>query len=162
MVLFFIGKMIDDSSLSESDLLRVKAIENSIPSFVINSDHETVLWNHAMEKASGLSEEEMVGTTDPWKAFYSEKREVLADIVIEGKDPQELYDQVEKSTEVPNGYRARGKATLKGVESYILFTAAPINNEKGEIIGSVENIQDITEIKELKEKAANLWRRVRT
>lgn len=151
-----------DSSLDESELLRVKAIENSIPSFVVNSNHEIVIWNYAMEKASGLSKEEMIGTTDSWKAFYPEERDVLADIVLEGKDPHDLYDQVKKSVEVPEGYSARGEATLKGEEVYILFTAAPIQDSNNKIIGAVENIQDITEIRELKNKAAEAWRTIRS
>ncbi len=153
--------MNDDSSLDESDLLRAKAIENSIPSFVLNSNHEVVVWNHAMEKVSGVSKEEMIGSTDPWKAFYPEERDVLADIVIKEGDPHELYEEVDHSEEVPNGYSARGEATLDGEKSYILFTAAPIYDNNEEIIGAVENIHDITEIEDLKERAADAWRRVR-
>ncbi|KXA92464.1 hypothetical protein AKJ64_03020, partial [candidate division MSBL1 archaeon SCGC-AAA259E17] len=79
----------------KESLLRVKAIENSIPSFVINSDHEIVVWNKAMEKVSALSKDEMIGTGDPWKAFYPEKRDVLADIVVESGNPHEVYEHVE-------------------------------------------------------------------
>lgn len=148
-------------STEKESQLRVKAIENSIPSFVINSDHKIVVWNKAMEKVSGLSKEKMIGTTAPWKAFYPEKRDVLADIVVESGNPHEVYEHVEKSKDVPNGYTAKGDVTLKGEKAHILFTAAPLHDPKGEIIGAVENIQDITEIEEMEKKAVKAWRMMR-
>lgn len=148
-------------STEKGSQLRIKAIENSIPSFVINSDHEIIVWNKAMEEVSGISKEDMIGTTDPWKAFYPEKRDVLADIVVESGNPHEVYEHVEKSDTVPNGYSAKGEVTLKGEKAHILFTAAPLHDSNGETIGAVENIQDITEIEKMEEKAAKAWRMMR-
>ncbi|NMB79294.1 MAG: PAS domain S-box protein, partial [Methanomicrobiales archaeon] len=54
-----------------------------IPQFVIDKNHHVISWNHALEEYSGIRADEILGTPDPWKAFYPEKRPVLADLILE-------------------------------------------------------------------------------
>ena len=50
-------------------------IEGSpIPSFVINNEHKVILWNRACTELTGYSAEDMLGTDNHYKPFYSVKR----------------------------------------------------------------------------------------
>jgi len=44
---------------------------SSIPTFVIDSNHTVILWNKALEKLTGKTEDEMLGTQKQWMAFYA-------------------------------------------------------------------------------------------
>ncbi len=73
----------------EEKLLREKRtidgiIEGSpIPTFVINKEHKIILWNRACVELTGYSAEEMVGTDKHYMPFYSVKRPVIADLIID-------------------------------------------------------------------------------
>ena len=56
----------------------------AIPAFVIDRRHIVTHWNRACEKLTGVPAADVIGTQDAWKAFYPEKRPVLADLAIGG------------------------------------------------------------------------------
>ncbi|MEN6465159.1 MAG: PAS domain-containing protein, partial [Syntrophaceae bacterium] len=56
-----------------------------IAAFAVNTDHKVVYWNKALESLTGYKAAEMIGSGDHWKIFYPEKRELMADLLIEGK-----------------------------------------------------------------------------
>jgi len=56
--------------------------KNPIPTLVIDNKHIITHWNKALERITGLSAEEMVGTKKQWKAFYSKERPILADLLV--------------------------------------------------------------------------------
>ena len=59
-----------------------KIIDGSaIPLFVINKEHVITHWNNAVEALSGKKREDVIGRDDHWKAFYSEKRPSMADLI---------------------------------------------------------------------------------
>jgi len=58
-------------------------IEGSpIPTFVINNEHKVILWNRACIELTGYTAEEMLGTENHYKPFYSVQRPVIADLII--------------------------------------------------------------------------------
>ena len=57
-----------------------------IPTFVIGRDHNVIYWNHALTKITGISSQEIVGTSEHWRAFYDRKRPCIADLLIDGKE----------------------------------------------------------------------------
>ena len=61
-----------------------------IPIFVIDNDHIVTHFNQAMENLSGISAEEMIGSREPWKAFYSAARPTMADLILDGAPEAEL------------------------------------------------------------------------
>jgi len=141
--------------IRENNLLQI--VEgNSIPTFVIGHDHIITYWNKACESTLGHTAAEMIGTNNQWVPFYDKKRPVMADFIID-KDFEKLPDYYEnrwkKSATIEGAYEAEGFFPKLGTSGlWLFFTAAPICNEKGEIIGAIETFQDFTERKQVEEK----------
>jgi PAS domain S-box-containing protein len=130
-------------------------IEGSpIPTFVINKQHKVILWNRACMELTGYSAEDMVGTDKHYMPFYSVRRPVIADLIID-EDIESLnqyYDtkKIRKSDKVVGAYEANDYfENLGGRNRYLYFLAAPIYDEKGEIIAAIETLQDISRDEEL-------------
>ena len=135
------------------------------PAFVVDNGHRVVLWNRACEELTGIKSVDIVGTDDQWKPFYDQKRPVLADVIIDTK-PEELpllYTKYAKSKFIPEGLQAEGwYPSIKGVERYISFNAAPIRNNTGELIAAIETFEDLTEIKRTEKRLGDSEKRYRT
>jgi len=122
-----------------------------IPMFVIDREHHVIQWNRALEKYSRIPADQMVGTDEHWRAFYPEKKPCIADFIVNG-DTGALQDlkseYFQRSEMVEGGYQAVDFFPLLGENgSWIFFTAAPIHNAEGEVIGALEILEDITERK---------------
>ena len=130
-------------------------IEGSpIPAFVINKAHEVILWNRACMELTGYSTADMVGTDKHYIPFYSVKRPVIADLIIdndiEGLNQYYGTKKVKKSEKVLGAYEATDYfENLGGHSRYLYFLAAPIYDEKGEIIAAIETLQDVSRDEEL-------------
>jgi PAS domain S-box-containing protein len=125
-----------------------------IPAFVINKVHEVILWNRACMELTGYSTEDMVGTDKHYIPFYSVKRPVIADLIIdndiEGLNQYYGEKKVKKSEKVLGAYEATDYfENLDGHSRFLYFLAAPIYDEKGEIIAAVETLQDVSRDEEL-------------
>ncbi len=120
-----------------------------IAQFAIGLDHKVTYWNRACELLTGLSADEMIGADKQWKPFYSEKRPVLADLIID-KDFsyfKKLYKgkRAIKSEIIPKAWEATDFfQNLGGKPRQIFFLAAPILDNDGKMIGAIETLQDIT------------------
>lgn len=117
--------------------------------FVIGRDHRIIAWNKALEKYSGVPAAEVVGTDLQWRAFYPEKRPVLADLLIDN-DTGELSrwygGKLNPAPHVAGGYEATDFFPAMGpAGTWLMFTAAPIRDADGTIIGAVETLDDVTE-----------------
>jgi PAS domain S-box-containing protein len=131
-----------------------------IPAFVIDQDHKITHWNKALEIISGLMAESMIGSTDHWKAFYTQERPCLADLLVdqalddipkwypEKKVRQGLIDGVYEGTDFFPELGSAGK--------WLHFTAIAIKNTRGEVIGAIEGLEDITEIKQTEKEHEKL------
>ena len=134
-----------------------KIIDGSpIPSFVINKQHKVTHWNTAIESLSGISGQEIVGTDEQWRAFYTEKRPAMADLIVDGASADEIEayyrGKYKKSHLIDGAYEAEDFFPALGeYGKWLHFTASPIKNKGGEIIGAIETLQDITEEKQLEE-----------
>jgi len=134
-----------------------KIIDGSpIPSFVINKHHKVTHWNTAIESLSGKSSQEIVGTGEHWRAFYSKKRPTMADLVVDGASADEIKayyrGKCRKSRLIDGAYQAEDSFSALGeYKKWLHLTASPIRNESREIIGAIETLQDITEEKQLQE-----------
>jgi len=136
---------------SEKQLSQIIA-GSSIPTFVIDVNHTVTHFNSACENLTGLSSDEIVGTSDQWKAFYSKKRPVMADIMLDQASEQrvaEYYSGKYKRSDVaPGAYNAEDFFPDLGEDGkWLFFTAAPIKDNEGKVVGAIETLQDITEEK---------------
>ncbi len=130
-------------------------IEGSpIPSFVINNEHKVILWNRACTELTGYAAEDILGTDNHYKPFYSVKRPLIADLIIDNEieDLSKYYGakKVKKAEKVLGAYEATDYFENVGSRSRVLyFLAAPIHDEKGEIIAAIETLQDISREREM-------------
>nr|MBF0222470.1 PAS domain S-box protein [Desulfobulbaceae bacterium] len=149
-----LAKEISERKQAEENLLESKERltqiihGNSIPTFVIDQNHQITHWNKALEKLTGISGSEAVGTTNQWKAFYTRKRPTMADLILDQAPEQSIHqlytDKYIPSSLLDDSYEVEDFFELAGNPRWLFFTAAPLRNRAGEIIGAVETLQDIT------------------
>ncbi|MCW8916281.1 MAG: EAL domain-containing protein [Magnetovibrio sp.] len=127
-----------------------------VPMFVINEDHVITHWNKACESIIDKSSKDLVGTKDQWKPFYDHKRPVLADLLLNSETGKlaEYYKGIwNKSPLVEGGWEATDHfPNLQTGPKWLYFTAAPIRNATGHMIGAVETLQDVTAQKHYEQK----------
>lgn len=136
------------NGISISDLL-----DNiPIPAFIINKHHVITHWNASLEMASGLSANEIVGTQDQWRPFYKSQRPTMADLIVDEVQTSELdqfYAAKYHPSDVLQGaFMAEDffPDIGKGGE-WLSFTASPIKDAKGELVGAIETLVVITDRK---------------
>ena len=139
-----------------------------IPQFVIDRHHRVISWNKPLEKYTHITQEQMLGTNDQWRAFYTESRPGLADLLVDGAMnmiPQLYGDKCKPSSLLEEAYVGTDYFPhLGNGGSWLHFTAAPIHDARGNIIGAVETFEDITEQrraeKEVQQARSELEKRV--
>ncbi|RLB30049.1 MAG: hypothetical protein DRG87_05940 [Deltaproteobacteria bacterium] len=151
-----------EDSLRKSEEKLKNILQGSpIPTFVLDSDHRITYWNRALEEYSGIRAEEIVGSDQHWKAFYDERRPCMADLLIDERvaDIANWYPGKCKPSDIIEGaYEAIDY--LSRMEKWLFFTAAPMKDVQGRLIGAVETLQDITESKKAEEQIKYLSRQI--
>lgn len=133
---------------------RLKDVINgsSIPQFFIDHNHKVIYWNKALEECSGVMAKEVIGTDHHWKAFYSEKRPCMADLLVDGdiEGISRWYEGKYKKFELVEGaYEAVDFLPKMGDKGkWLYFTVAAIKDIDGNIIGALETLEDITDRKQ--------------
>lgn len=122
---------------------------NPVPTLVINAQHEITHWNRALELVSGLVASNMVGTCNQWMPFYPAQRPILADLLIDGATESQvraLYEDRYKPSEiVPDAWEAEGFFPTAGSQGmWFAFTASPLCDGQGRIVGAIETLIDVT------------------
>jgi len=107
-----------------------------------------------MAELSGYSANSMIGTDNQWVPFYPEKRPMIADLIADNdiaslnkyyvKSPAQKSPLIEGAYEVWDYFE-----NLGGRPRYLHFQAAPIRNDRGEIIAVIETLEDITREQEM-------------
>jgi PAS domain-containing protein len=126
---------------------------NPVPCFVVDTSHVVVFWNDALARMTGVTAAEVLGTSDHWRAFYPVARPVLADLVIDDAPLamlEEFYGGKHRpSPHAPGGWEAEDFfPDFAPTGRWLAFSAAPIRDELGKVVGCVETLQDITERKQ--------------
>ncbi len=126
-----------------------------IPTFVIGRDHRILYWNRALEELSRIPAGEVVGTNQQWRAFYARERPCLADLLVDGAlkaiptwytgkyIPSKLIDEAYEATDFFPELGEEGR--------WLRFTAAVLRDPRGDIVGAVETLEDITERRQAEE-----------
>ena len=135
-----------------------------IPTFVIDRIHRVIYWNRALEEYSGIKAKDVVRTDKHWKAFYDKKRPCMADLLVDGKIddiPQWYPGKYIASDLIEGAYEAIDYfPRLSQDGKWLHFTAAPLKDSEGGLIGAVETLQDITETKKAEEQIRLLSRQI--
>lgn len=142
-----------ENALRESEEKLSQIVQgSSIPTFVIDNNHVITHWNRACENMTGFSADEMINTRRQWMPFYFDERPVMADLVVgesSVKEMERFYSgRFKKSSVIEGAYEAEDFFPHLGEGGkWLFFTAAPLRNSEGGIIGAIETLQDITEQK---------------
>lgn len=123
-----------------------------VPTFVLDPERNVIIWNKACERLTGVSAQEVIGTTEHWRGFYDEPRYCLADILALGQTEElsALYSSHTKMDDTGLGLRAENWCIMPraGHRCYLAIDAGPIFDDEGKLIAVVETLRDITQQKE--------------
>lgn len=119
---------------------------------VIDRNGEVIAWNHAMEEMTGVPAAAIVGRGDREYAelFYGERRPMLIDLVLDpGLGIESSYTNIWRK-----GATLAGETyipALKGREVYLFGAAGALLDSKGNVVGAIESIRDITDRRRVEE-----------
>ena len=143
-----------EEALRESER-RLADIIDFLPDATLAIDRQgkVIAWNRAIEEMTGVNASDMLGKGDYEYAlpFYGVRRPILLDLVLkpDKKIEKSYYSILEKQkdlliveTWVP---------FLKWKKAFLWAKASPLYDSKGEIVGAIESIRDITEREKLEE-----------
>jgi len=138
----------------------------SIAAFVIDRDYLITHCNRAFENLTGFSASALIGTDQQWKTFYPHQRPTLADFIVEGASEEEIRkyykDKYKKSSLIQGAYEVEDFfPNLSGGGRWLFFTAAPIVDDNGHVIGAIETLQDVSDMKKAVEGLGRAERRQR-
>jgi diguanylate cyclase (GGDEF)-like protein/PAS domain S-box-containing protein len=124
----------------------------TIPTFVIDAAHIVTHWNEACQQITGVLASEVIGTQEQWRAFYSSMRPVMADLIvtgsIENRVAQHYGNKYHRSAVIKDAFEAEDFFPHLGKSGkWLYFTAAPLKDSAGRIIGAIETLQDVTDRK---------------
>jgi len=142
-------RKIAEEALKESEQQLQSVIEGSpIPTFVIDNSRRVLFWNRALAEMSGIRSDEVVGTSQHWRAFYDKQRPCIADLLIEGMTdeiPRWYVGKYHKLKLIDDAYEATDFFPALGTGGkWLRFTAAILRNSSGTVVGAIETLEDIT------------------
>ena len=149
-------KRVEDALWASEQRLYATIQGSPIPIFVIDRDMKVISWNRALERLSGKNANEVIGTDRAWVALYDEEQPTLAGLLVRG-DPAEIprwfagkfshSRLVEGAYEVTDFFPGWGEGG-----KWLHITAALLRNARGELIGAIETLEDISEQKHLEDQ----------
>jgi len=126
---------------------------SSIPTLVIDRNHVVTYWNAALEQWTGYAAKDIIGTSNYWKAFYGERRPILADFIVDEAseaDIKHYYGDIARELPLVKGaYEAEDYNPHIMGGTWLYFIASPLKNEKGSVVGAVEYLWGTTETRKL-------------
>ncbi|MEN6466264.1 MAG: PAS domain S-box protein [Syntrophaceae bacterium] len=140
-------KQVEDA-LKESQQ-RLADIIDFLPdaTLVIDREGKVIAWNRAIEEMTGIKAEDMLEKGDYEYAlpFYGERRPILIDLALR---PAGDFEKSRYMNSNRQGTSLSGEAympAMKGGEIYLLGTASVLRDSRGNVVGAIESIRDITE-----------------
>ncbi len=120
------------------------------PTLVIDREGKVIVWNRAIEEMTGVREEDMIGRGSYEYAlpFYNERRPILIDLVFAPHEEiEQKYSFIQKEK---NLLIAETDAPcIQGRRRTLWGKASVIYNSRGEAVGAIESIRDVTERKQI-------------
>ncbi len=121
----------------------------SVAAFVIDQEHVVTHWNRACEIMTGTLSSQVVGTRQQWRAFYPSERPVMADLILDNAieaDVDRFYHgKFHPSDLIEGSYEAEDFFPNFGENGrWLFFTAAPVRDGHGRVVGAIETLQDVT------------------
>jgi PAS domain S-box-containing protein len=138
-----------EAAIQESER-RLADIINFLPdaTLVIDREGRVIAWNRAIEEMTGMKAEDMLGKGDYEYSlpFYGERKPILVDLVAKPEEELEQnYAQIQRQGSILVGETF--VPLLRGGARYLLGTASVLNDSRGNVVGAIEIIRDITDRK---------------
>jgi len=130
-------------------------IINFLPdaTFAIDREGKIIAWNRAIEEMTGIPASKMLGKGDMEYAlpFYGIRRKILIDLLFE-KDEDIIRHYYSHIVRNGNGIIAETEISLLRKKPTIVWAkATPFYDEHNNVIGAVESIRDITDLRQYEE-----------
>ena len=121
---------------------------------VIDAEGKVLAWNRALEHLTGIRSEDMLGKGNYEYAipFYGEKRPVLIDLAgkrDEGTDTRYVSLQEDGETLIADETYC---PNLRPGGAYVSSAARPLYDSRGNRVGAIESVRDITWRKQLEQE----------
>ena len=113
---------------------------SSVATFVIDRDHRITHWNPGLRGDHRASRHAMVGTRDHWRPLLSQSAPLMADLVLDRASEGTVRNSTGASTGLPcskglTRLRTFSQLQGRGRPLVVYFTAAPLRNSRGEVVG---------------------------
>lgn len=138
-----------DLSIRDSEQ-RLAAIINFLPdaTFVVDVKGRVIAWNRAIEAMTGIDSKDMLGKGNKAYSipFYGKRRPILIDLVLNPK----LIKTAKYQSLQRIGQALVGETFCPGVQpggANLWGKATPIYNAKGELVGAIESVRDVTKLR---------------
>lgn len=147
----FTERRLAEAALRDSEAYLSQIVEgSSVATLVINAEHRLTHWNHACELLTGTLACDVLGTTNQWQAFYPTQRPTMADLILDGANESTVdlfyHGRFRPSLLAHGGYEAEDFFPNLGEGGrWLFFTAAPLHNAAGAVVGAIETLQDVSE-----------------
>ncbi len=117
--------------------------------FVIDENKRVIAWNKAVEEMTNTPKEDILGKDEYAYSipFYGEKRPILIDLIFLSENEMEdkyAYVKREGKTLFAEVFIA---SLFGGRGAYISVKASPLYDREGNLVGSIETVRDITELR---------------
>ncbi len=123
-------------------------------SFVVDKDGIVVFWNKAIEDITGITSEQVVGKDGYYlgNLIYKQSRFMFIHAVLfNDKEALDYYGEVKEEAGKFSGIIK--VPDLNGKKDLVLWLSAKkIYDERGDVIGAIETVRDITEIRKIDEE----------
>ncbi|PKN04278.1 MAG: hybrid sensor histidine kinase/response regulator [Deltaproteobacteria bacterium HGW-Deltaproteobacteria-9] len=140
-----------EAALVESER-RMSDIIDFLPdaTFVTDLEGRIIAWNKATEEMTGVPAEQMMGKGNYEYSlpFYGVRRPILIDFVfVPHEEIRKEYHFLEKKGAL---LMSEADVPIPGRETRVLWgTAGPLFDGKGNVVGAIESLRDITDHKKL-------------
>jgi len=111
----------------------------------IDLEGKVIAWNRAIEKMTGVSAKDMLGKGDYEYAlpFYGKRRPIIIDLMLRPNEAVEktylIFDKQENELVV--------ETWAPCINAFLWGKTSPLYDNKGNIVGGIQSIRDITERK---------------
>ena len=154
-VIFGICRDVSERKVAEEKLnnsqKRFQDIIDFLPdaTFVIDEEKRVTEWNRAIEEMTNVRKEEILGKGDYayGEPFYKFNRPILIDLIFSSdEEVTSLYTNVRRKGHTVCG-ESKALHPIKNEVTWLWGTASPLFDKDGNIVGAIESIRDITELK---------------
>jgi PAS domain S-box-containing protein len=148
---------VQTSLLNTSQVLNQILDSDPVATFVVDAEHRVTHWNRACEQLTGRDWWDMQGVIEKGPVFYGAERPLLCDLIVDGASDEmldALYHGRLRASKISEGaYEAESFFPNFGESGlWLFFTAAPLRNSEGKVVGAIETLQDVTQRRNAEEE----------